>query len=87
MKSLIIVTILSLTLLSCKTSKNAGCDAYSLNSINNSDTLTKLQKIQKSLDEDALIISTWTQEERNYFYQNFVFSYEELDQKIGLKLK
>jgi hypothetical protein len=87
MKSLIIVTILSLTLLSCKTSKNAGCDAYSLNSINNSDTLTKLQKIQKSLDEDALIISTWTQEERNYFYQNFVFSYEELDQKLGLKLK
>jgi hypothetical protein len=74
-------------LLSCKTSKNAGCDAYSVNSITNSDTLTKLQKIQKSLDEDALIISTWTQEERNYFYQNFVFSYEELDQKIGLKLK
>jgi hypothetical protein len=87
MKSLLFVTILSLTLLSCKTSKNAGCDAYSVNSINNSDTLTKLQKIQKSLDEDALIISTWTQEERNYFYQNFVFSYEELDQKIGLKLK
>jgi len=87
MKSLIIVTILSLTLLSCKTSKNAGCDAYSVNLINNSDTLTKVQKIQKSLDEDALIISTWTQEERNYFYQNFVFSYEELDQKIGLKLK
>jgi hypothetical protein len=87
MKSLLFVTILSLTLLSCKTSKNAGCDAYSVNSITNSDTLTKLQKIQKSLDEDALIISTWTQEERNYFYQNFVFSYEELDQKIGLKLK
>ena len=80
MKSLLFVTILSLTLLSCKTSKNAGCDAYSVNSITNSDTLTKLQKIQKSLDEDALIISTWTQEERNYFYQNFVFSYEELDQ-------
>jgi hypothetical protein len=87
MKSLLFVTILSLTLLSCKTYKNAGCDAYSVNSITNSDTLTKLQKIQKSLDEDALIISTWTQEERNYFYQNFVFSYEELDQKIGLKLK
>jgi hypothetical protein len=39
------------------------------------------------LDEDALIISTWTQEQKNYFYQNFVFSYEELDQKLGLKLK
>jgi len=87
MKSLLFVSILTLTLVSCKTTKHAGCDEYSLNSINNSDTLTKLQKIQKSLDEDALIISTWTQEQKNYFYQNFVFSYEELDQKLGLKLK
>jgi hypothetical protein len=87
MKSLFFVSILTLTLVSCKTSSHTLCDAYSVNSINNSDTLTKLQKIQKSLDEDALIISTWTQEERNYFYQNFVFSYEELDQKLGLKLK
>jgi hypothetical protein len=69
MKSLFFVSILTLTLVSCKTSYHTPCDAYSVNSINNSDTLTKLQKIQKSLDEDALIISTWTQEERNYFYQ------------------
>ena len=87
MKKIFLISLLSLLIVSCKTSKHAGCDAYSLNSINNSDTLTKLQKIQKSLDEDALIISTWTQEQKNYFYQNFVFSYEELDQKLGLKLK
>jgi hypothetical protein len=87
MKSLLFVSILTLTLVSCKTTKHAGCDAYSVNSINNSDTLTKLQKIQNSLDEEALIFSTWSQEQRNYFYQNFVFSYEELDQKMGLKLK
>ena len=87
MKPLFFVTVLSLSLLSCKSTKHADCDAYSLNSFQTSDSLTKLEKIQKSLDEDAMVISTWTQEEKDYFYKNFVFTSEELEKSLNIKLK
>ena len=87
MKSLFFVSILTLTLVSCKTTKHADCDAYSFNPIQTTDSLTKLERIQKSLDEDAMIISTWTQEEKDYFYKNFVFTSEELEKNLNIKLK
>lgn len=86
MKNLIFVSILTLTLVSCKTSKHAGCDAYSLNTEPIQDTLTRSEKIIMSVNEDLKIVDTWTEEERSYFYKHFVFSYKELEEKVGLKL-
>jgi hypothetical protein len=37
-------------------------------------------------EEEYLIMSNWTEEEKSYFYENFVFSFEELEEEIGLKL-
>lgn len=87
MKKLIFLSILSLSVFSCKTSKHAGCDAYSLNKQFLNDTLTRSEKIIQSVNEDLQIVDTWTEEERAYFYKHFVFSYKELEEKVGIKLK
>lgn len=87
MKKLILITFVSFSLFSCKTSKHAGCDAYSLNEQFSNDTLTRSEKIIQSVNEDLKIVDTWTEEERAYFYEHFVFSYKELEEKVGIKLK
>jgi hypothetical protein len=65
MKSLIIVTILSLTLLSCKTSKHAGCDAYSINT-NSEDS-----SIVRSMDVLSDSAKNWTLEQKQEFAEVF----------------
>jgi hypothetical protein len=87
MKKIFLISLLSLLIVSCKTSKHAGCDAYSLNKQFSNDTLTRSEKIIQSVNEDLRIVDTWTEEERAYFYEHFVFSYKELEEKVGLKLK
>jgi len=87
MKKLILITFLSISLFSCKSSKSAGCDAYSLNGQFSNDTLTRSEKIIQSVNEDLKIVDTWTEEERAYFYEHFVFSYKELEERVGIKLK
>lgn len=87
MKKIFLISLLSLLIVSCKTSKNAGCDAYSFNEQFSNDTLTRSEKIIQSVNEDLKIVDTWTEEERAYFYEHFVFSYKELEEKVGIKLK
>lgn len=87
MKKIFLISLLSLLIVSCKTSKHAGCDAYSFNEQLSNDTLTRSEKIIQSVNEDLKIVDTWTEEERAYFYEHFVFSYKELEEKVGIKLK
>lgn len=87
MKKVLLPILLGLTIVSCKTTKHTDCDAYSLNNQFSNDTLTRSEKIIQSVNEDLRIVDTWTEEERAYFYEHFVFSYKELEEKVGLKLK
>jgi hypothetical protein len=87
MKKVLLPILLGLTIVSCKTTKHTDCDAYSLNKQFSNDTLTRSEKIIQSVNEDLRIVDTWTEEERAYFYEHFVFSYKELEEKVGLKLK
>ncbi len=50
----------------------------------NSLTMTTIDKYDFS--EDYEIMSRWRPEEKAYFYEHFVFSFEELEQELGLKL-
>jgi len=86
MKKIVISILLGLTVVSCKTTKSS-CDAYSLNQQVSYDTLTRSEKIIQSVNEDLLVVDTWTEEEKAYFYKHFVFSYKELEEKVGIKLK
>lgn len=48
------------------------------------DTNTTIDRYDFS--EDYEIMSRWTPEEKAYFFEHFVFSFEELEQELGLKL-
>jgi hypothetical protein len=48
------------------------------------DTITTIDKYDFS--EDYEIMSRLPPEEKAYFYEHFVFSFEELEQELGLKL-
>lgn len=87
MKKIVLSIFLGLTVVSCKTSKHASCDAYSSNKEFFTDTLNRSEKIIQSVNEDLKIVDTWTEEERAYFYEHFVFSYKELEERVGIKLK
>ena len=87
LKKLILINFVLISLLSCKTSKHRVCDAYSFNEQISSDTPSRSEKIIQSVDEDLHIVETWSEEERAYFYEHFVFSYKELEEKLGIKLK
>ena len=56
MKKLIFVSILTLILVSCKSSKQAGCDAYSLNELK-----TNTQHTTRSYpDNEKIDMSNWS---------------------------
>lgn len=65
MKSLIFVSILTLTLVSCKTSSHTSCDAYSMN------TISEDSSIVKSLDVLSDSAENWTTEQKQEFAEVF----------------
>jgi hypothetical protein len=48
------------------------------------DTIATIDKYDFSKEFE--IMSKWTPEEKAYFYEHFVFSFEELEQELGLKI-
>jgi hypothetical protein len=45
-----------------------------------------MEKYNKMFDEDYIIMMQWSEEEKAYFYEHFVFSFEELETELGLKI-
>lgn len=86
MKKLLIVFFLFF-LFNCKSTKYSADYDHSLNKQFYTDTLSRSKKIIQSVNEDLRIVETWSEEERVYFYEHFVFSYKELEEKLGIKLK
>jgi hypothetical protein len=65
MKSLFFVSILTLTLLSCKTSSHTPCDAYSMN------TTSEDSSIVRSMDVLSDSAKNWTMEQKQEFADVF----------------
>ena len=81
-----VILICSLLLFGCaQTRKFQNPESLSMDVKFLEDT-TKMAKYERMFDEDAKIMSQWTEEEKQYFYEHFVFSFEELEEELGLKL-
>jgi hypothetical protein len=65
MKSLLFVSILTLTLVSCKTSSHTPCDAYSMN-VTSEDS-----SIVRSMDVLSDSAENWTSEQKQEFANVF----------------
>lgn len=65
MKSLILLTILSITLVSCKSTQHTNCDAYSF------ETQVVDSSLVKSLDVLADSAQNWTTEQKQEFSEVF----------------
>jgi uncharacterized protein YcfL len=76
MKKLFLVVLSCSLLFSCKTTKQVSCDAYSQAVYSDS---TEIEKTTK----EFLMLSD---EEKKFFFENFVFSTEELESEIGIIL-
>jgi len=77
MKKIFLISLLSLLIVSCKTSKHAGCDAYSLNELKTKNQHTtrsfptneKIDISKLSIFEQALY-NTWDEmkeEDKDFF--------------------
>ena len=76
----------SILLFGCAQSKSIyNPERFSKETIIIDDT-PEMTKYVRMFDEDAKIMSQWTEEEKQYFYEHFVFSFEELEEELGLKL-
>lgn len=72
MKKIFLISLLSLLIVSCKTSKHAGCDAYS--SVKLQENKYTLEMVELNQSKDAKYISeNWSKEEIEYFKNNFVY--------------
>ena len=72
MKKIFLISLLSLLIVSCKTSKHAGCDAYS--SVKLEESKYTLEMVQINQSKDAKYISeNWSKEEIEYFKNNFLY--------------
>jgi uncharacterized protein YcfL len=72
MKKIFLISLLSLLIVSCKTSKHAGCDAYS--SVKLEESMYTLEMVRINQSKDAKYISeNWSKEEIEYFKNNFVY--------------
>ena len=87
MKKIILINFVLISLFSCKTLKHSSCDAYHFSERFSNDTPSRSERVIRSINEDLHIVDTWSEEERAYFYEHFVFSYKELEEKVGIKLK
>jgi hypothetical protein len=65
MKSLFFVSILTLTLVSCKTSSHTRCDAYSMN------MTPEDSSIVRSMDVFSDSAENWTEEQKQEFAELF----------------
>lgn len=79
MKKILFLTVLTLSLLSCKTSKHADCDAYSQVNVSDSTEYNAIMKSQEALaiyieslsekEQKEWINGTFTEEEKNTFIE------------------
>ena len=74
MKKVFLVVLVGFLMLSCKTTKTVPCDAYSQTIYSDSTEIDKTTK-------EFLMLS---EEEQRFFFENFVFSTEELKTEIGI---
>ena len=77
MKKVFLVVLVGSLMLSCKTTKTVPCDAYSQTIYSDS---TEIEKTTK----EFLMLS---EEEKRFFFENFVFSTEELESEVGIILE
>ena len=74
MKKVFLVVLVGFLMLSCKTTKTVPCDAYSQTIYSDSTEIDKTTK-------EFLMLS---EKEQRFFFENFVFSTEELKTEIGI---
>lgn len=77
MKKLILLSLLSLSIASCKTTKNTNCDAYSMNTIEDSTKVEGYDPYQRAFayyllslpenEKNKWISGSYTEEEKNLF--------------------
>jgi hypothetical protein len=77
----------SILLFGCAQSKSINNTERFSKETNIIDDTPKITKYEAMFDEDAKIMSQWTEEEKLYFYEHFVFSFEELEEELGIKLR
>lgn len=81
----LLLFFLSVLLMSCSSYHHSQMpEAYSNKIKIPEDTIATIDKYDFS--EEYEIMSKWTPEEKAYFYEHFVFSFEELEQELGLKI-
>ena len=76
MKKVFLVVLVGGLMLSCKTTKTVSCDAYSQTIYSDST------EIEKTTNEFLML----SDEEKKFFFENFVFSTEELESEIGITI-
>jgi len=72
MKALIFLSLVSVILFSCKSSKHAGCDAYSNIDVKEDAYTLKMAELNQSEDV-KFIRENWSKEEIDNFAKNFVY--------------
>jgi recombinational DNA repair protein (RecF pathway) len=85
MKNLILIFIVGFLLISCKSYSNL--EIISDVKIQSYDTLNENNARNLMLEKDFEVMSKWTDEEKAYFYEHFVFSIEELKNEVGITIK
>ena len=81
----LLLFFLSVFLMSCSSYHHSQMpEAYSKKMKIPEDTIATIDKYDFSKEYE--IMSKWTPEEKAYFYEHFVFSFEELEQELGLKI-
>lgn len=81
----LLLFFLSVLLMSCSSYHISQIPkAYSNKMTIPEDTIATIDKYDFSKEYE--IMSKWTPEEKAYFYEHFVFSFEELEQELGLKI-
>jgi hypothetical protein len=84
MKKLILLSLVSLSLVSCKSYTNFNGEQYG--NIPMTDTVNVVVQYDDMFESEYEIMSKWSEEEKAYFYENFVFSFEELEEETGIKI-
>lgn len=81
MKKVFLVVLVGSLMLSCKTTKTVPCDAYSQIQYSQTQYLDSIER-EKTTNEFLML----SDEEKKFFFENFVFSTEELESEIGITI-
>jgi hypothetical protein len=84
MKKLILLSLVGISLVSCKSYTNFNGEQYG--NIPMTDTVNVVVGYDYMFESEYEIMSKWSEEEKAYFYENFVFSFEELEEETGIKI-